>query len=114
MARSLISSGISSCWAIEAAALPETFALRGNFPNPFNPTTTIQFDLAQAAEISVEIIDMLGRRVMTVPARPMEAGAARTVDVETVNLASGAYLYHLIARTATETQVKTGRMVLVK
>ena len=97
-----------------SAALPETFERYGNFPNPFNPTTTIQFDLMQTAEISVEIVDMLGRRVMTVPAKQMEAGAARTVEVEAVNLASGAYLYHLIARTATETRVKTGWMMLIK
>ena len=53
----------------ETAGLPETFALQSNYPNPFNPRTTIQFDLAQPAEISVEIVDMLGRRVMTVPDR---------------------------------------------
>ena len=95
-------------------ALPETVALNGNFPNPFNPSTTIQFDLVQAAEVSVEIVDMLGRRVMTLPAQQIAAGAGRTVAVEATNLASGAYLYHLIARTATETSVKTGWMMLVK
>lgn len=94
--------------------LPETVALSGNYPNPFNPSTTIVFDLSETAEVSVEILDLLGRRVMTLPARQIEAGAARTVEVEASNLASGTYLYRLITRTATETRVKTGRMMLIK
>ena len=97
-----------------AAELPTTFELLGNYPNPFNPSTTISFDLPQTAEVTVEIIDMLGRSVMTLPAKQMEAGAARTVEVNASNLASGAYLYRLIATTATETLVKTGRMMLIK
>ena len=97
-----------------AAELPTTFELFGNYPNPFNPSTTISFDLPQTAEVTVEVIDMLGRSVMTLPVQQMEAGAARTVEVNASNLASGAYLYRLIARTATETMVKTGRMMLIK
>ncbi|MCH8961007.1 MAG: DUF4397 domain-containing protein [Bacteroidetes bacterium] len=97
-----------------AAELPTTFELLGNYPNPFNPSTTISFDLPQTAEVTVEVIDMLGRSVMTLPAKQMEAGAKRTVEVNASNLASGAYLYRLIAKTATETMVKTGRMMLIK
>ena len=96
------------------AGVPETFKLHGNFPNPFNPSTTIAFDLAQRAAVTVEIIDLLGRRVMTVPARQVEAGASRTVEVEAADLASGAYLYRLIARTTSETMVETGWMTVVK
>ena len=97
-----------------AAELPTTFELFGNYPNPFNPSTTISFDLPQTAEVSIQIIDMLGRSVMTLPAKQMEAGAKRTVEVDASNLASGAYLYRLVAKTATETMVKTGRMMLIK
>ena len=57
---------------------------------------------------------MLGRSVMTLPAKQLEAGAARTIEVNASNLASGAYLYRLIAKTATDTMVKTGRMMLIK
>ena len=76
-----------------ASELPTTFELLGNYPNPFNPSTTISFDLPQTAEVTIEIIDMLGRSVMTLPAKQMEAGAKRTVEVNASNLASGAYLY---------------------
>ena len=40
--------------------IPESFALNGTFPNPFNPTTRIQFDLPERAEVRVAIYDMLG------------------------------------------------------
>ncbi len=98
----------------EAAEVPTEFKLNGNYPNPFNPSTRIQFDLPETAEVSVEIIDMLGRSVMTLPAKQLEAGAARTVEVNASSLASGTYLYRLIAKTATDTMVKTGRMMLIK
>ncbi len=96
------------------AELPTEFALEGNYPNPFNPSTTIQFDLPETAEVSVEVIDMLGRNVMTVPAKMVEAGAKRSLQINAVGLASGTYLYRLIAKTVDNTMVKTGRMTLVK
>ena len=101
--------------ATEAAEeLPTEFVLEGNYPNPFNPATKIQFDLPENSQVRVEIIDMLGRSVMTVPAREIEAGHSRGIDVHAAELASGAYLYRLIAISATGTQVKTGRMMLIK
>ncbi len=101
--------------ATEAAEeLPTEFVLEGNYPNPFNPATKIQFDLPETSQVRVEIIDMLGRSVMTVPAREIEAGQSRGIDVHAAELASGAYLYRLIAISATGTQVKTGRMMLIK
>ena len=100
--------------ATETTEVPEEFELKGNYPNPFNPATKIQFDLPETAEVTVEIIDMLGRNVMTLPARQLEAGTARNIEVNATNLASGTYLYRVIAKTATDTMVKTGRMMLIK
>jgi hypothetical protein len=100
---------------VEGAELPIEFALEGNYPNPFNPSTTIQFDLPETAEVSVEVIDMLGRRVMALPAQTVQAGADRTFQVDAANLASGVYLYRLIVKTANGTpEFHTGRMTLVK
>ena len=99
---------------LSAIALPAEFAVRGNFPNPFNPTTTIHVDLPEAAEVTVEIVDVLGRRVLVLPARRVEAGARRAFAVDGSHLASGTYFYRVLAQTATETLVETGRMLLVK
>ena len=63
---------------------------------------------------TVEIVDVLGRSVMTIPAQPMAAGAAQGLVVDASNLASGTYFYRVIARTATGTHVETGQMLLIK
>ena len=100
--------------AEEALELPTEFALHGNFPNPFNPTTTLRFDLPETAEISVEVIDVLGRNVMTLPAKQVDAGASRSLEINASSLASGTYLYRVLARTTTGMMIQTGRMTLVK
>jgi hypothetical protein len=97
-----------------AVELPQVFALYGNYPNPFNPTTNITFDLPSSAEVSIEIYDVSGRRVMSLPAQTLSAGASRTLAVDGASLASGIYLYRLTARMATETITKSGRMTLIK
>ncbi len=98
----------------ESAELPTEFALHGNYPNPFNPGTRIQFDLPENAQVRVQIVDMLGREVMVLPAQEMEAGANRSLELHATSLASGTYLYRLIATGAEQRHVKTGRMTLVK
>ncbi len=97
-----------------AEDVPAAFVLEGNYPNPFNPQTTIRFDLPEAAEVSVEVVDVLGRTVLTVPAQRVEAGAGRSLRVDAGGLASGTYLYRLIARTAGRAMMQTGRMTLVR
>jgi len=98
----------------EEVEVPETFSLNGNYPNPFNPTTTIQFDLPETAQVSIAIVDMLGRTVMTIPAQNIAAGTKRTVQVNASDIASGMYVYRLVAKSATNTWVSTGKMTLLK
>lgn len=98
----------------ETAELPTEFALKGNYPNPFNPSTTIRFDLPAPATVTVEVVDILGRQVLTVPGQQVDAGANRGVAVDASSLASGTYLYRIIARAEAETFVRSGRMTLVK
>ena len=51
--------------SLSSVELPESFALSGNYPNPFNPSTRIVFNLPSSAEVSVEVLDLLGRSVLT-------------------------------------------------
>ncbi len=95
-------------------ALPHRFALRGNFPNPFHPATRLVFDLPEAAEVGVEILDVRGRSVLTVPARTFAAGAARSIRIDLSTLASGVYFYRVRAWMAGATQEAVGRMTLAK
>lgn len=100
--------------AIEVVELPESFTLQGNYPNPFNPTTTIQFNLPASADVEVQVYDMVGRMVMTLPAQNIAAGANRSVQLNASQLASGSYFYRVIARMDSKTFVETGRMLLLK
>jgi hypothetical protein len=94
--------------------VPVMFALHGNYPNPFNPTTTLRFDLPEAAHVSLEVVDLLGRRVLALPAQPFAAGSGQLLPVEAGTLASGVYLYRLTAQGAQQTWVGNGRFTLVK
>lgn len=97
-----------------AEPVPAVFALKGTYPNPFNPTTTIRLDLPEAATVTVAVSDLLGRVVLEVPAQQFAAGANRSVEVDASPLASGVYLYRVVARTEARTHVATGRLTLVK
>jgi len=94
--------------------VPDAFALQGNYPNPFNPTTTIRFDLREAATVHVDIIDVLGRVVMTVPEQDYASGTNHALDIDAASLPSGMYLYRVVADMEAQTSVRTGRMMLVK
>ncbi|MEX1054510.1 MAG: CHRD domain-containing protein, partial [Rhodothermales bacterium] len=63
-------------------SLPGEFTLHGNYPNPFNPSTIVRFDLPDNAEVSISVFDALGREVMSVPVQSMSAGANRMVMID--------------------------------
>jgi len=105
---------ISAIDAVEVIEIPDTFALDGNYPNPFNPTTTIQFDLPESADVEVQIFDMIGRQVMSIPSQTIAAGAKRSLQVNASQLASGSYFYRVVAKMKDNVAVDTGRMTLVK
>ena len=98
----------------EGLSLPASFALHGNYPNPFNPVTTLRFDLPAAAEVRISVYDVLGREVLTVEAGQQAAGFGRTFQVDASMLASGLYLYRVVARTKTGVLTSTGQMTLLK
>ena len=94
--------------------VPGEFILRGNYPNPFNPTTSIQFDLPVAASVSIDVFDMLGRSVMNLPAENRAAGTAQSIQLDASSLASGLYLYQVRVQAENANFVSTGRMILMK
>jgi hypothetical protein len=110
----LNNNAIAELDAVDLTELPEQFTLKGNYPNPFNPSTTIQFDLPQSASVEIQIFDMLGRRAMVIPAQTIQAGVNRSIQLNASALASGSYFYRVIARMDSKTLVEQGRMMLVK
>jgi hypothetical protein len=81
--------------------IPTEFALGQNFPNPFNPSTTINFALPQQVQVKLEVYDILGNLVKTMVNQEMGAGTYNVVwngvDRNGVKVASGMYLYRLQA-----------------
>ena len=95
--------------ATDDAALPGSFVLEQNHPNPFNPTTDISFSLSQAAVVKLEVLNILGQTVATLHEGPLEAGAhSATWDGSSVG--SGVYFYRLTADDFTTTR----KMMLLK
>jgi hypothetical protein len=78
------------------STLPMTFSLSQNYPNPFNPTTTIKFGLPKAADVSLVVYDILGRKVTELVHGNLTAGY-HTVNFNASNLASGVYFYRIQA-----------------
>jgi len=100
--------------ATEIVALPAAYRLAGNYPNPFNPKTTIRFDLPETQSVRLAIFDAAGRRVATLVDATLPAGYHDATwngrDDAGRALASGVYFYRLEAGPLRETR----RMLLLK
>ena len=97
-----------------AEGVPVEFALHENYPNPFNPTTTLRFDLPEVSDITLTIYNMLGQKVRTFDYQNTSAGY-HSVKWNATNdygdpVGAGVYLYQL----QTKDFVKTRKMVLLK
>jgi hypothetical protein len=73
-----------------------SFELSQNYPNPFNPTTNIQFNIGERANVTLKVFDMLGREVATLINSVKEAGS-HEVNFDASNLSSGLYVYTINA-----------------
>ncbi len=88
--------------------LPVKTELKGNFPNPFNPTTQINFNLSQSGEVSLVIYDIMGREVTTLVNSHLQAQSdAYSISWDASNVASGRYLAKLTAPGFTDTITMT-------
>jgi chitinase len=108
---------VSSPMAISGLATmkPKEFELAQNYPNPFNPTTTINYSLPSDANVTLDVYNMLGQKVVTLFSGIQTTGEHQA-NFNGANLASGVYIYrmeaHPVSGGAAFTQVK--KMVLTK
>ena len=97
--------------------LPEKFRLNYNFPNPFNPSTTIQFETSSRQLITLKVFDVLGTEVETLVNDYKPAGY-HSIKFNGENLSSGIYYYQLRAvdpsSGSDKVFVDTKKMILLK
>jgi hypothetical protein len=103
-------AGVTGVQEPTSESLPTRYELHSNYPNPFNPSTTIRFSLPHAQTVSLKVYDLFGREIaILINAERQAAGRHETV-FDASHLASGVYLYHLQAGPFTETK----KMLLIK
>ncbi len=88
---------------------PKSFVLYQNYPNPFNPTTKIDFQMSEPGFVTLEVYDVLGRKVTTLVNRRESAGD-HVVAFDGSELASGVYYYRLVAGNG----LSVKKMILLK
>jgi hypothetical protein len=88
---------------------PDQFTLSQNFPNPFNPTTKIEYSLKARTDVRISVYDAMGRLVSSIDKGVQEAGS-HNVDFNGAALSSGVYYYKLQTPLFTDTK----KMLLVK
>lgn len=90
-------------------SMPYVLQLKQNFPNPFNPETTIEYSLPVKSHVALKVYDMLGRVVNTLVNNEQAAGLHKVV-FNSENIASGIYFYSI----ETPLKVITKKMIVVK
>jgi hypothetical protein len=89
--------------------IPTKYSLSQNFPNPFNPSTKIEFELQNGANVKLIVFDLLGRSVKTLINEFVSSGS-HEVTFDAGNLSGGVYFYKLTAGGYSEMK----KMILLK
>jgi hypothetical protein len=95
--------------AVDVETKISSFELNQNFPNPFNPTTTISYSITENSNVKLTVTDLLGREVAKLVDSQQQAGIYN-VKFDGTNFNSGIYFYRLKAGNYTEVK----KFILVK
>ena len=98
--------------------LPNQYALYPAFPNPFNPVTTIQFDLPKESRVTITVLDILGREIMTLMKGSQMAAGLNSVQWNGTTqhgsrVASGVYFIQMHARDSKDEIMYTARQKIM-
>ncbi|MEX0719103.1 MAG: T9SS type A sorting domain-containing protein, partial [Balneolaceae bacterium] len=89
--------------------LPVSHRLYNNYPNPFNPTTQIKYDVAKASDVNIKVYDITGRLVQTLVDN-RQASGTYTVSFDASGLSTGVYFYRIQAGSFMDVK----QMMLIK
>ncbi len=90
--------------------LPSEFSLEPNFPNPFNPSTNLRYEVPVESHVRIDVYDVLGRKVSELVNEEMHGRGTFTVTFDGAQLSSGVYIARLISGNTTLIQ----KMTLIK
>ncbi len=106
-------SVVTSTSVVKDDNTPENFFMLSNYPNPFNPETTIRFNLPDAGNAKLTVYNVLGEQVANLVNRELEAGQ-HNVKFNAANLASGVYIARLDFDSGSQAMNKTIKMLVLK
>jgi hypothetical protein len=89
---------------------PKEFVLHSNYPNPFNPTTTLQYSLPEPREVQIRVFNILGQPIYSWGSGGEMSTGMHTHQINGMEWSSGIYLYQIQAGN----EQRTGKMSLVK
>ncbi len=98
---------------VDIGDVPGGFGLSQNFPNPFNPLTTIAFAVAERSDVAIRMYDMIGREVQVLVEREFVPGNYR-VSFDGTNVSSGVYVFRMTAAYGRSRFIETRQFVLMK
>jgi len=90
--------------------VPTQIELNQNFPNPFNPSTQIQFSLPSTQEVTLKVYDIMGREVATLLNNARQSAGSHSITFDASRVSSGVYFYRL----STQNSSLTRKMTLIK
>ncbi|MDZ7336853.1 MAG: T9SS type A sorting domain-containing protein, partial [candidate division KSB1 bacterium] len=96
--------------------LPTKFAVLGNYPNPFNPSSVIRYALPEDSRVTLKVYNVLGSMVAEIPLGLQKAGI-NEVTFNAEKISSGIYFYHFQAVSGRNNKLSvssTGKMVVLK
>ncbi len=100
--------------ASEQDGLPESFTVHENYPNPFWESTLLVVDLPWSATLNVEVFDLTGRNVLSLPSVDLTSGWNQNIRLEGATLPSGLYLYKIHVKSEVETHTHAGQFVRMR
>ncbi|MFQ6676974.1 MAG: two-component regulator propeller domain-containing protein [Fidelibacterota bacterium] len=106
--------GVVGIMSNQPQILPEEYTLSQNHPNPFNPTTTIQYELLRQSDVQITIYDLLGREIKKLVSGELVSGYHEAIWDGTNDhgkpVSAGVYLYQM----RTKNHIQTKKLVLLK
>ncbi|MBI1932843.1 MAG: T9SS type A sorting domain-containing protein, partial [Ignavibacteriales bacterium] len=98
----------------DISVIPVNYSLDNNYPNPFNPSTTIRFGLPEQSKVTLSVFNILGQKVFELNEQNLSAGS-HSFNFDASSLSSGIYIYNINAIGVDgKNFVSTKKMTLLK